>query len=275
MEVTLECERGKSFIILQSDTSEVVIKRHSTWSESHIAVAGRYGLLLAYQAIPEMIESAARKEASPEEKEVATKILCGFSAFIDVILKSPYLAPLPVFVTELLEASGIKYKPELREVGIGLYKFTPIIFTPSTVLRYRDMINKELELPARQAPSGVVDYSLIDLIVSKSANGSLIIVEEPEEHKNPLQQIELMRRMVNLSKEKNLTLVLTTHSEIVIHAILKEVETGSLKNDAVKLYYFKRDDENPWTTVEEIGVHKDGSLEEPLLDFEEAVVQIF
>jgi len=273
--LSLKSGNKEASIILES-SGELKVKRDQIWSDAHMAVAGRYGLLLTYFSISDLLSSIVRTEAPKEEKEVAIRLFSAFSQFIDIILKSPALAPLPIFIEEILKASGVKVKPEKRELfGIGGFEFTPLIFVSSAILKYHDMINKSLELTAREAPAGLVDSAILNLIVSKAENNSLVVIEEPEEHKNPLMQIELMKDLIKTVKEKNLTLVITTHSEIIIHSILKEIEDGRLKPDDVKLHYFIRSKKVPWTRIKEIKVLEDGSLEEPMEDFIEATVKLF
>ncbi len=48
------------------------------------------------------------------------------------------------------------------------------------------------------------------------------------------------------------------------------MEKKRLTPEELKLYYFKRDKEDPWTGVQKIKVYEDGSIEEPLEDFMEA-----
>jgi len=275
LKLSLKSGDKESSITLES-SGDLEVRRDQIWSDVHIVVAGRYGLLLTYFSISDFLSSIIKGKASKEEKEVAIRLFSAFSQFIDIILKSPVLAPLPIFIEEILKACGVKVKPEKRELfGIGGFEFTPLILVSSAVLKYHDMINKSLELTAKEAPAGLVDSTILNLIVSKADNNSLIVIEEPEEHKNPLMQIGLMRDLIKAVKEKNLTLVLTTHSEIIIHSVLKEIEDGNIKPDDVKLYYFIRSKEVPWTKIKEIKVLEDGSLEEPMEDFIEATVKLF
>lgn len=275
LELSLKSDDKESSIILGSEGLKVE-KKDQIWSETHMAVAGRYGLLLTYSSISDFLGSVMKGEVSKEEKEVTIGFLSAFSHFIDIFLKSPLLAPLPIFIEEILKACGVKVKPEKKELfGIGSFEFMPLVFVSSTLLKYYDMINKNLELTVKEAPSGLVDSAILNLIVSRAEKNSLIVIEEPEEHKNPVMQIELMKNLIKAVKEKDLTLVFTTHSEMIIHSVLKEIEEGNVNPDDVKLHYFIRSEQKPWTEIKEINVHEDGSLEEPLEDFIEATVKVF
>ena len=270
LELSLKSDDKESSIILGSDGLKVE-KKDQIWSETHMAVAGRYGLLL----FSDFLGSVMKGEALKEEKEVIRLTLSAFLPFIDILLKSPLSAPFPIFIEEILKACGVKVKPEKKELGIGGFEIEPLVFVFATLLKYHDMINKNLELTVKEAPSGLVDSAILNLIVSRAEKNSLIVIEEPEEHKNPVMQIELMKNLIKAVKEKDLTLVLTTHSEMIIHSVLKEIEKGDINPDDVKLHYFIRSEQKPWTEIKEIIVHEDGSLEEPSEDFIEATVKVF
>lgn len=235
------------------------------WNETHVAVAGRYGLLLAWLSWPEFV---SKEIPEKEGREMVSQM---FSIFPSLLAMSEALAPSKVFLEELLGEFRKVRDDDLETGSYQFETFIPIFLTLfQSKMRFRDIIDKKLELSVREAPSGLVDEAVIDLIVSGAEKHSLVVVEEPEEHKNPLQQINLVRRLVDAAKEKELTLVLTTHSEIIIHALLSEVEKKRLTPEELKLHYFKRDKEHPWTEVQEIKVYEDGSIEEPLEDFMEA-----
>lgn len=225
LELSLKSDDRESSIILDSDGLKVK-KKDQIWSETYMAIAGRYGLLLTYSALSDFLSSVMKDEVSKEEKKKTIKLLSAFLSAINPSLRLSLLAAYPI--------SEVK-----------------------------------------DSPSGLVDYTILNLMVSKAKNNSLIVIEEPESHKNPVMQIELMKNLIKAVKEKNLTLVLTTHSETIIHTVLKEIEEGYISSDDVKFHHFIRSEQKSWTEIKEINVHEDGSLEEPLEDFIEAFVELF
>ena len=224
LELSLKSDDKESSIILDSDGLKVK-KNDQIWSETHMAIAGRYGLLLTYSSLLDFFSSVMKGEVSNEERKVAIELLSIFLPFIN-IFKLPLRVTYPISIM------------------------------------------------VKDSPSGLVDYTILNIMISKAKNNSLIVIEEPESHKNPVMQVELMKNLVKAVKEKNLTLALTTHSETIIHSVLKEIEEGNISSDDVKLHHFIRSEQEPWTEIKKINVHEDGSLEEPLEDFIEAFVEL-
>ncbi len=132
----------------------------------------------------------------------------------------------------------------------------------------------DLKLSPENAPDGQTDQALIDFILSRASEGSLIVIEEPEIYKNPLFQFEMMDKISKLALDKNLTIIMTTHSEIIPLAIAKLVEEGKLKPDDVRIYYLTRSKEEPWTKIKKIEVYENGTLEE-LPDTEKVMALLF
>jgi len=141
-------------------------------------------------------------------------------------------------------------------------------------LKIVDPYNTSLILPPEEAPDGKTDYMLIKFVLNNALKNSLIVIEEPEIYKNPLFQFEMMDEISKLALDKNLTVVMTTHSEIIPLSIAKLVEVGKLKPDDVRIYYLTRSKEEPWTKIRKIDVYEDGTLEE-LPDSEKITAQLF
>ncbi len=132
----------------------------------------------------------------------------------------------------------------------------------------------DLKLSLEDAPDGQADQALIDLILDRTSKNSLIVIEEPEIYKNPVLQFELMKEISEIAINKNLTVVMTTHSEIIPLSIAKLVEVGKIKPEDVKIYYLTRSKEDPWTKIKNIKVYEDGTLEE-LPDSEKITTHLF
>ena len=102
----------------------------------------------------------------------------------------------------------------------------------------------------------------------------MIVIEEPEIYKNPVFQFEMMEKIVDLAVKKDLTVIITSHSEIIPLSIAKLVEEDKLKPDDVRIYYLTRSKEEPWTKIRKIEVYENGTLEE-LPDSEEVTARLF
>ena len=77
--------------------------------------------------------------------------------------------------------------------------------------------------------------------------------------------------MVKKALDKKLTLIMTTHTDIIPITIGKLVIKRVLNPEDVKIYYFKRD---PWTKLSEIKLYEDGTLES-LPDTETLLTHLF
>ncbi|ABW02266.1 AAA family ATPase [Caldivirga maquilingensis] len=127
------------------------------------------------------------------------------------------------------------------------------------------------KLPLNLAPDGTTDHSLINLFINNVQEGSLLIIEEPEIHKNPTLVIELTRQITQEAINKKLTIIITTHSDIIPQTIAKTVEEGKTKPNNVAIYYLER---KPWTQARELKIHEDGTIEE-LPDVEKIITELF
>ena len=78
----------------------------------------------------------------------------------------------------------------------------------------------------------------------------------------------MIAALVRAAQAKNVSLVLTTHSEYVVHPLLSMVSGGELGHSDLGLYRFRRA-AGSLTHVEEIPVSEAGEVEQEL--FEEAV----
>jgi AAA15 family ATPase/GTPase len=135
---------------------------------------------------------------------------------------------------------------------------------------YRDPY-VELELPLDLAPEGFIDFVILDTLARRMPRRALMVVEEPEIHKNPLKVMEYVERLVKIVEEKDVTVVMTTHSDLVVLTLAKLVAQRRLRAEDVKVYYFTRE---AWTRAEEVKIFPDGTVEK-LPDWEEATAALF
>lgn len=137
-----------------------------------------------------------------------------------------------------------------------------------------DPFLSNVRMPLEGAPEGALDFLLIKPVLEKAPERSLIVLEEPENNKNPTMQMELVKYLAEVSLKKNLTLVMTTHSEIVPLTLAKLVESRVISKDDVKIYYLTRTIENPWTQAKMIEIYDDGSMD-ILPDSKELTIKLF
>jgi len=169
--------------------------------------------------------------------------IAGFVGFFAEVLKSlPAAPPLPVFISDYLRAvAGIDVEPQMGGVsGVGTFMLKTAPVFSLLEFTYRDPY-VELELPFDLAPEGFIDFVILDTLARRMPRRALVVVEEPEIHKNPLKVMEYVERLVKVVEEKDVTVVMTTHSDLVVLTLAKLVAQRRLRAEDVKVYYFTRD----------------------------------
>lgn len=102
--------------------------------------------------------------------------------------------------------------------------------------------------------------------VAQSPVNSIIGIEEPEVHLHPKAQSDLAKVLIEIIKEENKRLIITTHSEHILYRILIEVAKGTLKPEDLAIYHFKLSDDGV-TQVERLKPDKKGRLDKGIPDF--------
>ena len=65
-----------------------------------------------------------------------------------------------------------------------------------------------------------------------------MIIENPEAHLHPAAQSRIMKFLIDIAKEKNLQLIIETHSDHVVNGMRIAMKEGELGvNDAHVLYF--------------------------------------
>tara|TARA_Y100000310_G_scaffold298898_1_gene333268 strand:+ start:5470 stop:6585 length:1116 start_codon:yes stop_codon:yes gene_type:complete len=79
--------------------------------------------------------------------------------------------------------------------------------------------------------------------------GGLVIIENPEAHLHPKGQ-SYLGRLIALSAEAGVQVVIETHSDHIINGIRLMVRVKSVEHKKVKIYYISADDEKQVTPIE-------------------------
>jgi len=165
-----------------------------------------------------------------------------------------------LFLSDVIKLStGIR--PERRinaQSGSILTYVHPFIFS----LDYMDPYLPGVWLPAHLAPDGAIDDLFIRQMVERMPRKSLLIIEEPEIFKNPLTVKQLIEIIVSKALESESTIIMTTHDDIVVWTLTKLVEERKIGNEHIAVYYLERGEGNPWTSVRELKIYEDGTIEE-------------
>ena len=97
---------------------------------------------------------------------------------------------------------------------------------------------------------------------------ALLAIDEPESHLHPKAQVALVKVLLERAKEQDLQLILITHSEHVLHALLNKVAQGQLTPEEFGIFYFQK--EGAEAKVEPLVVTEKGMVEGGLPGFFEA-----
>jgi len=74
---------------------------------------------------------------------------------------------------------------------------------------------------------------------------SIVAIEEPEIHLHPKAQENLCRILLEVAKNENKQLIITTHSERILWSFVSAVRNRELTRDELALYYFASKGEEP------------------------------
>ena len=94
------------------------------------------------------------------------------------------------------------------------------------------------------------------------------MIENPEAHLYPAAQSRLVDFLVKYAKEKNLQIVLETHSDHIINGLRISVKDGVVNPTEASILYFDRDENetgNP--VINRIRIDKRGALDKQPGDF--------
>lgn len=239
----------------------------SPWVDEYLLPSQRIDYVRVMMFLPRMIGGL---RAGPEATIMGSLI----GGLFEMFKTLPIFPPFGIFSLDYTRAlTGLRLEFVAGELGgenIGSYivKIHPL-FSLMQILTRDPYV--DLELPAELSPDGVIDFGIFDSMTKRVPENSLIVIEEPEIHKNPLTIMRFTRQMVERVLDKKLTLIMTTHSDIPLTTMAKLAAEGMLKPDDVKIYYLTRD---PWTKASEIKLYADGTLDS-LPDTEELIIHLF
>ena len=94
---------------------------------------------------------------------------------------------------------------------------------------------------------------------------STFMVEQPEAQLHPTAQLEMGSFFADLWKQRQVASIIETHSDNILLRIRRLIAKGTLSSDEVSVAYFATDQEQGGVaTVQNLDIHKDGSMEEGL-----------
>lgn len=104
-------------------------------------------------------------------------------------------------------------------------------------------------------------YVLPIIVLALLSNeGGTIVIENPEAHLHPGAQSRLMEFLVDTAKQRNLQIVIESHSDHIVNGLRLAVKTDLLKENEALINYFSRDTVTDVTEIEQIYVDGNGEL---------------
>lgn len=90
---------------------------------------------------------------------------------------------------------------------------------------------------------------------------SILIIENPESHLHPGAQSRLMEFLIKKSEEKNLQLIIESHSDHIVNGMRIAIKKGRIQSQSVSILHFSRDMFSKGApTIEEIRIDRQGNL---------------
>ena len=134
---------------------------------------------------------------------------------------------------------------------------------PGPTLRVESRL-KRFRVPLALEGGGLnrLAYILTNLALPTTV---MLLVEEPETHLNPKQLFALGQRLTDLLKQEGKQMLITTHNEHILLALLTGLAEGSINQDDFVVYYFERDGLS--AKAKKLEINKKGQVEGGLPGF--------
>jgi predicted ATPase len=163
-----------------------------------------------------------------------------------------------------------------RKVNKWINRITGVTIKARTVPDKQGSIEASRNYEVNLVNEGFGTNQLVHMFaqVAQSSVNSIIGIEEPEVHLHPKAQSELAKVLIEIVKEENKRLILTTHSEHILYRILIEVAKGTLKPEDLAIYHFKLSGDGV-TQVERLKPDEKGRLDKGIPDFLETDLDEF
>lgn len=232
--------------------------------------AGRTGtvqsLLTIMQIKSDLLNSVLRSLGEQPDRSLKTKKSRAITPRLSLRRQMPEY--LEQFYSIVLETFSGGFDDESKSMFSRL--FAGSIESSATdelpAILYHDPAGFAVEIDS--AGSGIVSAFPIVATMHRVEPGGTLIVEEPEAHMEPMRQLRLVNEIVRVAHKRDISIVLTTHSDFVVNAILGMVHNEVIDPADLGLYYFQRKRES-YTNVEKIPVTRSGEAKQDM--FSEAL----
>lgn len=171
------------------------------------------------------------------------------------------LKPFAVVIAEWLRDMGLISSFRVDEIasGSGLYR----------VFVKRDSESPETLIT--DVGFGVSQVLPALVLLNYAPEGSVVLLEQPEIHLHPAVQSSLADVILNTAINRNIQIVVESHSEHFLHRLLRRIAEGSclprtpIVKDDVKLYFCRS--KNGVSSAEELRTNMFGAIENWPEDF--------
>lgn len=204
-----------------------------------------------------------------------TYISAGRLGPVGDMVRNDTIAPIEVGTKGEYLINALSHQsPEFVEF-VG-QKLSEILSGGSLLIPDHDASRIELKLNSRDNdakfnPVNVgFGYSyVLPIIVSAllAENGSVLIVENPEAHLHPAAQSRIMEFLIRQSLEKDLQLIIETHSDHVVNGLRISMKKGLISPEDGVIQHFAYDDITTTPVITEITSDKNGNLSDYPGDF--------
>lgn len=127
------------------------------------------------------------------------------------------------------------------------------------------------EIPIVNEGFGTNQLAFLMYQLAVAPSGGMVGVEEPETHLHPYAVSKLGDILVEIARDRDLQLLLTTHSEHLLLSLLANVLEGKLAADDLAVYYFSG--ENGRTATRRLEITPDGMVKGGLPGFIDAALE--
>lgn len=192
----------------------------------------------------------------------------------------PYYSPIPISSTPITEdelATLLITDPYLvPTISVDLENITGRDFRyytpPGSSLAYLQTTDKQARVPCNLANEGFGVNQLVYMLAKVHRSGvHTLLIEEPEIHLHPTIMRRFARRLCKIIVEEQKQVILTTHSEVFVGAVLAWIARGKMPVESVQFYLVEK--EGKQTVFRSQEVTADGQIEEGMKTFMEGELE--
>ena len=130
----------------------------------------------------------------------------------------------------LIKEAGSILEKDILGGNIELERRTPILL-PEPVYKFNN-----IKLSIANVSSMVAELTPLDLYIKYGLikPGDILIIEEPESHLHPDKQIKLMEVLTYIAKKLGITIIITTHSDLILARLSNLISLSALRSEEAK-----------------------------------------